>query len=68
VDFNSFDGKPVRIVLASLNRGKDDSLSLKPILHILQFLRTEEYRDKIMGARTKYDIYRLLEKISSAET
>jgi mannitol/fructose-specific phosphotransferase system IIA component (Ntr-type) len=68
VDFNSFDGKPVQIVLASLNSDKDDSSSLKPMLHIMQLLRAEEYRDKIMGARTKYDIYRLWEKISSVKT
>lgn len=60
VDFDSFDGRPVRIILASLGRDKSDSFILEPrISRILQFLRNEEHRDRFMRARTENDIYRL---------
>jgi mannitol/fructose-specific phosphotransferase system IIA component (Ntr-type) len=66
VDFGSFDGRPARILLASLNRDKAGSFNAKPaITHLLRFLRDDEYREKILGARTQGDIYRLLKEASS---
>lgn len=67
VNFDSFDGKPVRIVLASLKRDKVNLFDLKPMLYIFRLLKSEEYKDKFLDARTENDIYRLWEEMASAD-
>jgi mannitol/fructose-specific phosphotransferase system IIA component (Ntr-type) len=67
VDFDSFDGKPVRIVLASLKRDKVDLFDLKPMLYIFRLLKSEEYKGKFLDARTEDDIYRLWKEMTSAD-
>lgn len=59
VDFDSLDGIPVRILLVSLKSDKINFLDLKPMSRILQLIKSDDSRRKIMDAKTEDDIYDL---------
>jgi PTS system nitrogen regulatory IIA component len=63
VDFGALDGKPVRVLLASFVRSRDDLSGLKPMLYLARILKFEEYWEKFMEAKTQDDVFRLLQKI-----
>jgi mannitol/fructose-specific phosphotransferase system IIA component (Ntr-type) len=62
VDFYSIDRIPVQLLLVSLKSDKINFLDLKPISRILQLLKSDASRSKIMDARTENDIYKLWEE------
>ena len=61
VEFNSLDGKPVRVILASLGGDKEELSRLKPISHFVKVLKSKNFRNKFINARTEEDIYIILE-------
>jgi PTS system nitrogen regulatory IIA component len=64
VDFDSFDGKPVYIMLVFLCTEKNDLPEFKLILKLLNLLKSDKYREQFMEVSTEYEMYQLLEKIS----
>ena len=64
VDFNSSDGLPVRIILASLGRDKWDSSRFRPMAHLVKFLKSSIYRKRFLGVKTKEEVYLLLEELT----
>lgn len=59
VDFNSLDGKPVRIILASLGGDKADLTRLKPMARLVRLLKNSEFRDSFLNVRNTDDVYSL---------
>ena len=59
VEFNSLDGKPVRIILASFGRDKDDLSRLKPMLNLTKLLKSERFRCDFLKAKDIKEIYDL---------
>lgn len=59
VDFNSLDGKPVRIILASLGRDKADLTRLKPMARLAGLLKNSEFRDGFLNVKNADDVYLL---------
>ena len=59
VDFNSLDGKPVRIILASLGRDKADLTRLKPMAKLAGLLKNSEFRNSFLNVRNSDDVYSL---------
>jgi mannitol/fructose-specific phosphotransferase system IIA component (Ntr-type) len=57
VEFNSLDGKPVRIILASLGRDKADLTRLKPMAKLAGLLKNSEFRDNFLNVKNTDDIY-----------
>ncbi|MBM3255110.1 MAG: PTS sugar transporter subunit IIA [Candidatus Omnitrophica bacterium] len=64
VDFGSFDGKPVSVMLVFLCREKNELAKFEPVLKLVQLLKSDKYKDKFKEASTEYEIYCLLEEIS----
>ncbi len=60
VDFNSLDGKPVRIILASLGRDKADLTRLRPMAKLAGLLKNSKFRDSFLNVRNRDDAYSLL--------
>jgi mannitol/fructose-specific phosphotransferase system IIA component (Ntr-type) len=60
VDFNSLDGKPVRIILASLGRDKADLTRLKPMAKLARLLKNSEFRNNFLNVKNTEDVYSLL--------
>jgi len=61
VNFNSLDGAPVRIVLASLGRDRDDLSRYKPMARIARLLKSKEFKSKFLKASSVKEINNLLE-------
>jgi len=59
VKFNSLDGKPVQIILASLGRDKADLTRLKPMAKLAGLLRDSEFRNSFLNVRNTDDVYSL---------
>ncbi len=59
VDFNSLDGKPVRIILASLGGDKADLTRLKPMAKLTGLLKNSEFRNSFLNVRNTDDVYSL---------
>jgi mannitol/fructose-specific phosphotransferase system IIA component (Ntr-type) len=59
VDFNSLDGKPVRIILASLGGDKTDPIRLKPMAKLAGLLKNGEFRESFLNVRNTVDVYSL---------
>ena len=59
VDFNSLDGKPVRIILASLGGDKADLTRLKPMAKLARLLKNSEFRNSFLNVRNIDDVYSL---------
>ncbi len=64
VDFDSFDGKPVSIILAFLCTEKKDISKFESMLRLVNSLKSDKYRDKFMEIDTEGEMYCLLEEIS----
>jgi mannitol/fructose-specific phosphotransferase system IIA component (Ntr-type) len=62
VEFNSLDKKPVRIVLASLGRDKDDLSRLKPMAELARILMNNQFRQSFLKAKDVDEVYSLFEK------
>lgn len=60
VRFNSLDGKPIRIVLASLGRNKNDLSRLKPLLHLVRLLKSPAARNALIRANSEIQVFNLL--------
>jgi mannitol/fructose-specific phosphotransferase system IIA component (Ntr-type) len=60
VKFDSLDGKPVRIVLASLTKDKESPGMLKEMARIAGLLRKEGFREAFLKARDKTEVRLLL--------
>lgn len=60
VDFNSLDGKPVRIILASLGGDKADLTRLKPMAKLAGLLKNSEFRNSFLNVKNTEDVYLLL--------
>jgi len=59
VDFNSLDGKPVRIILVSLGRDKTDLTRFKPMARLAGLLKNSEFRNSFLNVRNTDDVYLL---------
>ena len=59
VDFNSLDGKPVRIILASLGGDKADLTRLKPMAKLARLLKNSEFRDSFLNVTNTDGVYSL---------
>ena len=64
LDFDSFDEKLVSILFVFLSREKNDLSKSKPILRLMDALKTDKYGGKFMEVSTEYQMYLLLEEIS----
>jgi len=60
VDFDSLDGKPVRIILASLGRDKADLTRLKPMAELTGLLKSSEFRNSFLNVENPEDVDSLL--------
>ena len=60
INFNSLDGKPVRIILVSLGRDKADLTRLKPMAKLTKLLKNSEFRNSFLNVRNINDVYSLL--------
>jgi len=60
VDFDSLDGKPVRIILVSLGRDKADLTRLKPMAKLAKLLKNSEFRNSFLNVKNTEDVYSLL--------
>lgn len=63
VDFNSLDGRPVRIILASLGRDKDDLTMLSPMVKLTRLLKSNQFRNDFLNVRNRNEVYSLFKKI-----
>lgn len=63
VDYNSLDGNPVRIILASLGKDKDDLTRLRPMAQLVRLLKNNEFRDLFLKAKNVNAVYSLFEKM-----
>ena len=61
INFNSLDGAPVRIILASLGRDKDDLARYKPMAKITRLLKSKKLKNKFLEASSVEEINNLLE-------
>jgi mannitol/fructose-specific phosphotransferase system IIA component (Ntr-type) len=68
VSFNSLDGEPVRIVLASLGRDRDDLSRLKPMSYLVRLLKSAASRSKLTHATSESEVIELLKKHQNAPT
>jgi len=59
VNFNSLDGKPVRIILVSLGRDKADLTRLKPLAKLARLLKNSEIRDSFLNVKNIDNVYSL---------
>jgi len=59
VNFNSLDGKPVRIILVSLGRDKADLTRLKPLAKLARLLKNSEFRDSFLNVKNIDNVYSL---------
>ena len=59
VDFNSLDGKPVQIILASFGRDKADLTRLKPMAKLTKLLKNSEFRNSFLNVINTDDVYSL---------
>jgi fructose-specific phosphotransferase system IIA component len=59
IDFDSLDGKPVKIIvmIASSDRQRDEFL--KVLAKVVLLLKEETFRRKVLKARTPKDVYSL---------
>ncbi|MFH0739236.1 MAG: PTS sugar transporter subunit IIA [Candidatus Omnitrophota bacterium] len=64
VDFDSFDRKPVSIMLVFLCKEKNELAKFEPVLKLVQLLKSDKYKDKFKEASTEYEVYSLLEEMS----
>jgi mannitol/fructose-specific phosphotransferase system IIA component (Ntr-type) len=62
VSFNSLDGEPVRIVLASLGRDRDDLSRLKPMSYLVRLLKSPASRSKLIYATSESEVIELFKK------
>jgi mannitol/fructose-specific phosphotransferase system IIA component (Ntr-type) len=60
VNFNSLDGKPVQIILASLDRDKADLRRLRPMSKLARLLKNSEFRNSFLNVKNTEDVYSLL--------
>jgi len=62
IDFQSLDGKPVRIILASLGRDKNDLTRLKQMANLTKFLKTQKLMERFLNAQSRDEVYALLQR------
>lgn len=62
VDFDSMDGKPSHLFFLLLAPVNSAGLHLKALAKISRLLMNASFREKLMQARDKYDIYQLLKE------
>lgn len=62
IEYNSSDGKPVRIILASLIKNKDDLSRLKVMARLARLLKNNVFRIDFLNAKDFNDVYLLFEK------
>ena len=62
VSFNSLDGEPVRIVLASLGRDRDDLSRLKPMSYLVRLLKSTVSRSNLIRATSESEVIELFKK------
>jgi mannitol/fructose-specific phosphotransferase system IIA component (Ntr-type) len=62
VSFNSLDGEPVRIVLASLGRDRNDLSRLKPMSYLVRLFKSAASRSKLIRATSEREVVALLKK------
>jgi len=60
VDFNSLDGKPVRLILVALGGNKTDLTRLKPMVKLTRLLKNREFRNSFLNVKNTEDVYSLL--------
>ena len=61
VEFNSLDKKPVRIVLASLGRDKDDLSRLKPMVKLVRLIKNNKFCQDFLKVKDVDEVYSLFE-------
>lgn len=61
IDFNAVDGKPVRIVVASLVKDAADPQALKAMIKISRRLKDETFREAFLSAKDEKQILTLLQ-------
>jgi len=60
VEYNSIDGKPVRIILAVLGRDKDDDSRLNAMAKMSRLLKDARFRDGFIETRSKKEAKKLI--------
>lgn len=66
IDFESVDGKPVRLIVLLASRPDQVSDHIQALARISRLHMEAEFREKIYAAQTPGEIYELLQKHASA--
>lgn len=66
IDFESVDGKPVRLIVLLASRPDQVSDHIQALAKISRLHMEAEFREKIYAANTPEEIYELLQKHASA--
>ena len=61
VEYDSVDGKPIQIILASLGRDKNDLSRYKPMAKLVRLLKSQEVRNKFLEANSINKVKNLIE-------
>ncbi len=62
VDFDSIDGQPTQLYFLLVVPEQSGGQHLKALARISRFFRDSAFRDKLMGATTRDDIFRAIEE------
>ncbi len=62
IDFDSPDGRPVRIAFVVLAPEEETAGYLRCLSHIARMLKEHEFREAILSARSKEEIIRVVEE------
>lgn len=62
VDFESLDGKPTHLFILILSPENSSRLHLKLLAKISKIFKSQEFRSKLMNAKTSDEIYEIIEE------
>ena len=63
IDFDSVDGKPVDVIFAMLVPEDSHTEHLQTLAKLAEFLQQQSFVDKLRGAKTQDELYRLAVQI-----
>jgi mannitol/fructose-specific phosphotransferase system IIA component (Ntr-type) len=62
LEFDSFDGKPIRVVFLLMGNRQEHSLHLKALARIARLVKSTEFIDKIVSAGSVQDMVRAFDE------
>lgn len=67
VDFESLDGKPVRLVFLIIGRENNVGSHLRLLSKISRLMNNESFRNRLLACASKQDVFKLLDELESEE-